>query len=160
VKIEIDPRPVDWPAVHALVCESYAYMDGRIDPASSVHTMSAVDFARKAADESVVVATLGELPVGCLFVASLGSWLYVSKMAVSPLHQGRGIGRALMEIARRVAHDRGLLGLELATRIELVENHATFAKLGFVKVAEESHPGFDRVTSIRMRAPLVDRREL
>ena len=44
--------------------------------------------------------------------------------------------------------------LELSTRIELVENHATFARMGFAKTAETAHEGFDRPTSIVMRAPV------
>jgi phosphinothricin acetyltransferase len=42
--------------------------------------------------------------------------------------------------------------LELETRIELTENHATFARMGFIKTAETAHPGYERPTSIKMRA--------
>lgn len=45
--------------------------------------------------------------------------------------------------------------LELETRIELLENHATFAALGFVRVTESAHPGFSRPTSITMRKPVA-----
>ena len=38
----------------------------------------------------------------------------------------------------------------METRIELTENHATFARLGFVKTAETAHPGYDGPTSITM----------
>ena len=41
--------------------------------------------------------------------------------------------------------------LELQTRIELTENHATFGALGFKKIAETAHPGYSRPTSITMR---------
>ena len=44
--------------------------------------------------------------------------------------------------------------LELETRIELTENHETFAALGFVKVSEGAHPGYDRTTFITMRKTL------
>jgi ribosomal protein S18 acetylase RimI-like enzyme len=80
--------------------------------------------------------------------------LYVGKFAVAPGAQGRGIGRQLMHAAESFARDRGLATIELETRIELVENHATFAALGFRKVAEKAHPGYDRPTSITMRKPL------
>lgn len=36
----------------------------------------------------------------------------------------------------------------------LVENHEAFAALGFAKVAQSAHPGFDRPTSITMRKPV------
>ena len=43
------------------------------------------------------------------------------------------------------------LMLPHTTRIELTENHATFAALGFAKVAETAHPGYKRATSITLR---------
>ncbi|MFN7434077.1 MAG: N-acetyltransferase, partial [Betaproteobacteria bacterium] len=49
----------------------------------------------------------------------------------------------------------GRTALELQTRIELTENHATFAALGFAKVAETAHPGYARPTSITLRRPAV-----
>ena len=63
-------------------------------------------------------------------------------------------GRELLAHARWVAVEQGLLRLELETRIELTENHEAFAKLGFVKIAERSHVGHQRVTAIAMRAGL------
>ena len=72
-------------------------------------------------------------------------------MAVAPHFQGQGIGRELMIAAKNLAIEKQLFGLELETRIELTENQETFAKFGFTKVAELSHPGFLRVTIIRMR---------
>jgi GNAT superfamily N-acetyltransferase len=78
--------------------------------------------------------------------------LHIGKLAVRPDLQGAGIGRKLVEAAREEARLRGLAMLELQTRIELTENHAMFASMGFVKTAETAHEGFDRPTSITMRA--------
>ena len=65
--------------------------------------------------------------------------------------RGQGVGRLLVaacaEIAREMGHDR----LELQVRIELVENQQAFAKIGFVKVSENCHPGYGCVTEITMQ---------
>jgi GNAT superfamily N-acetyltransferase len=74
--------------------------------------------------------------------------LYIGKLAVRAGVQGAGIGRKLVEAARDEARSRGLKMLELQTRIELTENHAMCARMGFVKTAETAHPRFDRPTSI------------
>ncbi len=50
-----------------------------------------------------------------------------------------------------LARENGRALRELQTRIKLVENHATFAALGFEKAAETAHPGYERTTSITMR---------
>jgi len=50
-----------------------------------------------------------------------------------------------------VRQSHGLPLLELETRIELVENHAAFAAMGFAKTEETAHTGFDRTTGITMQ---------
>jgi len=154
MRITVSPSNVDGQALHSLLVAAYAYMDGRIDPPSSLHAMSAVDLAQKAADETLITATSdGEL-VGCMFCRTEGPWLYVGKMAVAERLQGRGVGRSLMEPAFELARQRGLRGVELETRIELTENHEAFARLGFETVAEYRHEGYSRTTSLTMRATL------
>ena len=44
--------------------------------------------------------------------------------------------------------------LVLETRIELIENHITFEKLGFVKTAETTHDGFEQPTGVWMEKTL------
>jgi len=62
-----------------------------------------------------------------------------------------------MQAAEALAVRSGHAALELNTRIELVENHRTFAALGFIKVAEHAHPGYRRPTFIAMQKPLAKR---
>ncbi len=155
MQIEVVPRDIDWEALHSLLISSYAYMDTRIDPPSSLLTMTAEDLERKAADETLIAATSDGALVGCLFCRVEGEWLYVGKMAVAEQLQGSGIGRLLIGRATCLARKQSLAGLELETRIELVENHQVFMKFGFFKVADQSHKGYSRITSIRMRAPLA-----
>jgi len=144
----------DWEKVRALILDAFAYMRGRIDPPSSAFRMTAASPAEDGLAGALLVAERDSELVGCAFVRPKGDALYIAKLAVRPDLQGRGVGRALMAAVREEARARGLAALELQTRIELVENHATFARLGFVKIAETAHPGFTRPTSITMRAPV------
>lgn len=151
-EILTDPEQVDWPAVHRLLLNAYAYMSPRIDPPSSLHRMSVADLQIKAQSETLLLAKKASDVVGCMFCRNEGEWLYVGKVAVAELNQGQGIGRCLFDCAFQLARSNKQKGLELESRVELIENHSTFAKLGFVKVGEDSHAGYDRPTSIRMRA--------
>jgi len=152
VHITIGPDDVDGLELLGLVLGAYAYMNTRIDPPSSILRMSAADFKAKADTETLVVARIEGALVGCLFCRPAGDWLYVSKMAVTPGSQRIGIGRALMDSAFALARAGEHFGVELETRVELTENHAAFGRLGFRTVDETSHEGFDRPTSITMRA--------
>lgn len=152
VNVVENPALVDWPELHAFVHRAYAYMEARIDPPSSLHRMTVGDFEQKSKDETLFVARCAEQLAGCMFCRSEGDYLYVGKVAVDPNLQGRGIGRALFERAFALARRNRFECLELETRVELIENHRTFEQLGFEKVGENAHEGYDQPTSIRMRA--------
>ena len=138
-----------------LIHTSFAYMDGRIDPPSSAHALTAQSLREKARNEIGYVARDGDKITGCVFCRVEPDSLYIGKLAVLPETQGRGIGKRLLTYAEAEARNRDLTILRLETRIELVDNHTTFAAWGFSKTAENSHPGFDRTTSIEMRKLLT-----
>ena len=149
----LPPDFEDWQALHSLLVSAFAAMDGRIDPPSSLTRMSVGDLREKARTEFVVIAREGQRLVGCGFGSPSGHGLYLSKLAVDPAYQKRGILRLMLPLFESEARRLGLKDLELQTRLELTDNHAAFAALGFEKVAETAHPGYDRPTSYTFRKP-------
>lgn len=141
--------PHDWPALLALITRAFAGMEGRIDPPSSLHRLTPQGIARQAEEGEVWV--IGTPPVACIFLTSQADALYLHKLAVDPGAQRQGHARRLMVLAETRARALGLPALELSTRVELVENHATFRALGFQQVAETRHDGYDRTTSLTFR---------
>ncbi len=141
-----DPALAD---ILALIRESFAFMDGRIDPPSSMHRLTLEDVAEQC--RTGEVWSIGTPPCACMFLTPRPPAVYLGKIAVAAAYRGRGYARELIDAAADRAKALGLGYLELQTRIELTENHAAFGRLGFVKTAETSHPGYDRVTSITMR---------
>lgn len=144
----------DWERVLRLILDAFAYMGPRIDPPSSALRLTPKSVQAHAESGTLLLAHRANDLVGCLFLHHKSDALYISKLAVSPTLQRAGVGRKLMEATRCEARRRGIGTLELETRIELTENHAAFARMGFIKTAETSHKGFDRPTSIVMRAPV------
>lgn len=144
-----------WDALLDLILASFAYMNGRIDPPSSALALTSETLKAKALSEIAYVALDGEQLVGCIFCRPEAESLYVGKLAVVPAAQGKGIGKQLLGLAETTARELGLKALRLETRIELTDNHATFAAWGFRKTAENRHAGFDRTTSIEMRKAIA-----
>jgi ribosomal protein S18 acetylase RimI-like enzyme len=144
-----------WDELLALILSSFAYMDGIIDPPSSVHRLTLASLAQKARDEIAFAAIENGRITGCVFCKPEPGFLYIGKLAVAPVSQGKGIGRRLLSVAEAIARERGLPALRLETRIELTGNHAAFARWGFARTAENSHPGFARTTSIEMQKRLT-----
>jgi GNAT superfamily N-acetyltransferase len=152
MQISVSPTAFsDWPQLLGLIRDSFAYMDSRIDPPSSLQKMSVEEFKLKAATESLILAQEDLSIIGCAFAALRDDCVYLGKVAVAKTARGKGVAREMFLAAETLARQSGRQFLELQTRIELVENHATFAALGFLKVAESAHPGYNRPTSIIMR---------
>ena len=127
----------------------FAYMEGRIDPPSSLYALTVSDLVKQA--EKGEVWAVGSPPIACVFLTEKTDCLYLGKLAVHGVERGNGLARKMVSLAEDRARDMGKPYLELQTRIELVENHAAFAKLGFTRTATGKHPGFDRVTECTMR---------
>ena len=149
------PNFDDWQSLLALLQETYAYMEGRIDPPSSLNQMDLDSLISKSRHEEMILAVeAGEL-VGCLFATKKGGAFYLAKIAVSKSRRGQGIARKMFDKAEALARHWNLKALVLETRIELIENHLAFAAIGFVKTMESAHPGYDRATSITMEKSLA-----
>jgi ribosomal protein S18 acetylase RimI-like enzyme len=141
--------PQDLATVLRLIRAEFAYMDGVIDPPSSMHRLAAADMDRQAADGGIWA--IGAPPVACAFFTVRDDALYIGKLAVDSAHRGQGHARALIAEAEAQAQARGLRWLELQTRVELAANHATFCRLGFHETGRTAHAGYDRATSITFR---------
>lgn len=136
----------------ALLRIGFAGMEGRIDPPSSLHRLTLADLSRHCRRGEVW--SLGDPPQACVILTPQVDRLYLGKLCVAPDLQGQGLARRLIGIAEHSARTRGLNAIELETRIELVENHAVFERLGFRQIASTAHPGYDRPTSLTFRKDL------
>lgn len=140
-----------WNELFQFLVDAFSYMVDRIEPPSSLFSMNANLLRQKAEDEQLVIAKDEQIIVGCAFFRDVGDVIYIGKLAVGEPYRRKGIAATLIDMAEQQAKNSGRGYLELETRIELIENHATFKKLGFVKSGEKAHPGYSKPTSITMR---------
>ncbi|MCB6177693.1 GNAT family N-acetyltransferase [Rhodobacter sp. Har01] len=143
-------EPFDWAALLGLIQSEFAGMEGRIDPPSSVHRLTAGSLA----DPGIEVWAIGHPPLACVVLTPKDHALYLGKLAVARSHRSRGLARALIDLAETRARALGLPALELQTRVELFENHCVFKALGFAETGCTAHPGYARPTSITFRRPV------
>ena len=132
-----------------LMRAAFAYMDGRIEPPSSIHRLD-LGALRTACTEAEVWA-LGHPLLAVVVLTPRPTCLYLGKLAVDPAHRGEGLARILVDHAATRAAALGLSAIELEVRIELTDNQQAFVAMGFSEVARTAHPGFGRPTSITMR---------
>ena len=138
-----DPR---LPIALRLIHDSFAYMEGRITPPSSIRDLDLAKLAAHTAAGELVV--IGDPPVAAMIMQHKGQALYLGKIAVDITQRGRGLARQLIVFATETAKKQGLDTLTLQSRVELAENHAAFRALGFVETGHTTHEGYDKPTSI------------
>jgi len=138
--------------VLTLIQSAFAYMDGRIDPPSSMHRLTLADLRQSAATGEVWA--IGAPLQACVVLSPKADRLYLGKLAVAANAQGLGLARVLVDRAARSAAARRLPVVELQVRVELTENIRTFERLGFVEVGRTAHAGYSRPTSVTMHKKL------
>lgn len=137
----------DASAVLALLRAAFAYMDALIDPPSSLHLLDAAGVSHQAKTGEVWVIEEQGAPIACVFLTPEAKQLYVGKMAVADGYREKGLGRQLVGLAEARAKALGLPELTLKSRVELTGNHTAFIAMGFSKIAETAHEGYNRPTS-------------
>lgn len=154
VPYQLSPQSPELGSVLQLIRSSFAFMDGRIDPPSSMHDLTLEKLEAQA--ETYEIWVCGTPALACVFLSFDAEALYLGKLAVANAHRGRGLARQLVRLAHERARQQGLAFLELQVRIELIENQAAFAHMGFKIVGETAHTGFDYPTSVTMRRRVED----
>lgn len=144
--------PFDAAAILALLRAEFAYMEGRVDPPSSLARLTEADIIAQA--QAGEIWAIGDPPLACVFLTPKPGALYIGKLAVASGHRRKGLAAALIALAEGRAQALSLPALELQTRVELVENQAAWAALGFRETGRTAHPGYDRPTSITYRKGL------
>lgn len=137
--------------VLVLIHEAFGYMEGRIDPPSSAGSLTPESLATAVRDSELWVMEDDGATVACMILTPRADSLYIGKLAVAGDRRCEGHARRMIDHAQTRADALGLPTLALQTRVELVENHATFRAMGFAETGRTAHPGFDRPTSVTFR---------
>ena len=93
----------------------------------------------------VWVAEAEQQIIGGLVLIAEEDYLLLDNIAVHPDHQGRGVGRALLELADAEASSQGYRELRLYTHETMTENIALYARNGWVETHREHQSGYARV---------------
>lgn len=110
------------------------------------------DYERVVREHRVRVAVEGDAIIGVAVLIESDDGILLDNVAVSPDHQGRGLGRLLIEAAEEEARDLGYGSIELYTHELMTENIALYTRMGYREFARRTVKGYDRVY---MRKPLT-----
>ena len=93
----------------------------------------------------VTVAESEGALVGVLVLGTTPDGFLVHNVAVHPAHRGKGLGRALLELAESEARKAGFDSIYLFTHEGLVESRALYERIGYVEYERRPLEGFSLV---------------
>ena len=103
------------------------------------------DYAEVIRRAQVTVAESGGKVAGLLVLDRTAEGFLLENVAVDPAHEGKGLGRALLELAEAEAKRAGFDSIYLYTHELMVENRALYAKIGYVEYDRRVDAGLPRV---------------
>ncbi len=103
------------------------------------------DYRQVIAECDVTVAEHAGDIVGVLVLRGGSEGFLLDNIAVSPGHQGTGLGRRLLELAEDSAREAGYDSIYLYTQEIMVENRALYERIGYVEYARRHELGLDRI---------------
>lgn len=142
-EITIRPaKPDDAPGVAACVCEAYVHYIERIgkQPGPMLD-----DYAKVIQQFQVHVAISAGKVVGAIVLKVTDEGFYIDNVSVRPSVKGKGVGRALLELAEAEALRQGYNSIYLATHELMTENRALYARIGYVQYDQRVVNGYARV---------------
>lgn len=152
---KLDQHSRDVPAVLALLHDSFAFMNARIDPPSSLGRMTAETVRDHA--KSQEIWAISSPPRACMFLTIHLDHIYLGKLAVAEDARGEGLAKLLIETSKDRARQLNIRKIRLEVRIELLENQEFFTNQGFREICRTAHRGFERPTSITYEWSLINR---
>lgn len=135
-------RPDEAFWVRALVRRAYALYIPRMgkEPAPML-----ADYGALIAEGQVHVLEEGGEAVALIVIYPKDDALFIENIAVDPVAQGKGHGRALLAFAEAEARRVGLKALRLYTNAAMTENLAFYPGRGFRETERREEDGYKRV---------------
>jgi GNAT superfamily N-acetyltransferase len=134
--------PEDATAIGQCVCAAFEKYIERIGkpPAPML-----LDYPALICADKVWVAEDQNTICGVIVLFPTDKGFYLDTIAVSPLQQGLGIGRTLLQFAEEEAARRGFKSIYLCTNVMMTENQTFYPHLGYVEYDRYVEDGYDRV---------------
>jgi ribosomal protein S18 acetylase RimI-like enzyme len=140
----------DVPAIAKIVDHAYRHYIARMGkpPGPMLE-----DYAARVSEGVVWVLEDGAVIAAIIVLLPGVNHLLLDNIAVSPNHQGLGLGRRLLAFAETEALQRGYREIRLYTHQTMVANQRLYASIGYQETGRGTEAGYDRVF---MRKQLID----
>ncbi len=98
------------------------------------------DYAPRIARHEVWIAEHHGEAAGVMVLETAADHLAIYSLAVSPMHQGQGVGQRMIQAAEQMAVAAGLAELRLFTNDRMTQNIALYQQVGFHEAGRRPNP--------------------
>jgi ribosomal protein S18 acetylase RimI-like enzyme len=134
--------PSDGSRVAELVDAAYRHY---IDRIGTIPGPMTDDYEEVICDHHVTVAERDGAIEGVIVLSVTDEGFLIYNVAVHPSHRGKGLGRALLELAEGEARRAGFDSIYLYTHEKMTENLALYSRIGYVEYDRRSQGDFSLV---------------
>ena len=113
------------------------------------------DYEEVIRDCQVTVVEHGGGIIAVLALAVTGEGFLLDNIAIAPAHQGKGLGRVLLEYAETEARRQGFDSIYLYTQEIMTENLALYRRIGYLEYARRAE--FGLLSRLPAQAPVARR---
>ena len=141
--IEIRPAvPGDANEIRAIVDGAYRIYLGRMDqpPGPMLD-----DYGVRIDNGEAYLLLLDTAAAAVLVLIECDGYLLLDNVAVPPEHQGKGLGRRLVDFAEAEARDRGYAEIRLYTHVAMEANVGYYENLGWQETHRAEQAGYQRI---------------
>ncbi len=141
--IEIRPAvPRDEETILGIVGAAYReYLDRMDTPPGPMLD----DYSARIGNGEAYLLLLNTTAAAVLVLIDCDGYLLLDNVAVPPEHQGKGLGRLLVDFAESQARDRGYAEIRLYTHIVMEANVGYYENLGWQETHRAEQVGYQRV---------------
>lgn len=141
--LEIRPAvPQDEEAIRAIVCAAYrVYLDRMDRPPGPMLD----DYGARIDNGEAYLLLLDNAAAAVLILIDCDGYLLLDNVAVPPEHQGKGLGRRLVEFAEGQARERGYAEIRLYTHVAMEINVGYYESFGWQETHRAEQAGYQRI---------------
>jgi len=134
----------------SILLSSFAQYQDTLIPPSSVFRETTDSIQKKLQVGGGFIAYQNDIGIGCVLFDVRDSYVYLGRLGVLSEYRQYGVATRLIQSVEVKASQLQITQVRLNVRISLSKNQALFNSLGYKKIAEHCHEGFDKPTYIDM----------
>lgn len=136
----------DAKAVHAIAQSAYRHYEQALGIRPAPLT---TDYRLSIATQDVWLAMADAGSICGFVIVDIDEHYWIDNIAVSPCHQGFGVGRCLLRHAERGAENCGFSSIYLLTHALMTDNRRWYARQGYIELDRRIDSGRDRIFFVK-----------